>query len=128
MQKCQATYCAAIAIAAGLIAIRTAEAADNFRKLSDNEIRSKLAGMEITDDVHWAEQYMRDGSFKGFDMGRATKGTWHAQNGEFVSTTERQTRAAERSGSPATRSSFERRTDSRSKACCRSSSRASEVL
>jgi hypothetical protein len=83
MQKCQATYCAGIAIAAGLIAIRTAEAADNFRKLSDNEIRSKLAGMEITDDVHWAEQYMRDGSFKGFDMGRATKGTWHAQNGEL---------------------------------------------
>src|SRR5262245_58483812 len=83
MQKSQATYCAVIAIAAGLIATRTAEAADNFRKLSDSEIRSKLAGMEITDDVHWAEQYMRDGSFKGFDMGRATKGTWRAESGEL---------------------------------------------
>src|SRR2546423_1770494 len=56
MQKSQAIYCVAIAIAAGLIATRTAEAADNFRKLSDSEIRSKLAGMEITDDVHWTEQ------------------------------------------------------------------------
>jgi hypothetical protein len=83
MQKCQATYCAAIAIAACLIAIRAAEAADNFRKLSDSEIRSKLAGMEITDDVHWAEQYMRDGSFKGFDMGSATKGTWRVESGEL---------------------------------------------
>jgi len=83
MQKSQATYCAVIAIAAGLIATRTAEAADNFRKLSDSEIRSKLAHMEITDDVHWAEQYMRDGSFKGFDMGRATKGTWRAESGEL---------------------------------------------
>jgi hypothetical protein len=84
MQKSQPTYCALIAIAAGLIATRTAEAADKFRKLSDSEIRSKLAGTEITDDVHWAEQYMRDGSFKGFDMGRATKGrTWRAQSGEL---------------------------------------------
>ena len=83
MQNSQATCCAVIAIAAGLIATHAAEAADEFRKLSDSEIRSKLADMEITDDVHWAEQYMRDGSFKAFDMGRATKGTWRAQSDEL---------------------------------------------
>ena len=120
MQKSQATYCAVIAIAAGLIATRTAEAADNFRKLSDSEIRSKLADMEITDDVHWAEQYMRDGSFKGFDMGRATKGTWRAESGELC--------VDNGTGFPATRSSSDSRMDSCPKGCCRSSSRANEAL
>ena len=60
-----------------------AEAADSFRKLNDNEIRSKLSGMEITDDIHWAEQYMRDGTLKSFDMGSATKGKWRAHNGNL---------------------------------------------
>jgi hypothetical protein len=48
--------------------------AESFRKLNDTEIKAKLAGMEITDGVHWAEQYMRDGTFKAFHMGKANTG------------------------------------------------------
>ena len=59
------------------------QAADNFRKLKDAEIRARLAGMEITDGVHWAEQYMRDGSYKAYHMGKPTKGKWYAKDGEL---------------------------------------------
>ena|SRR2546423_6182799 len=58
-------------------------AADNFRKLSDAQIRARLAGMEITDGVHWAEQYMRDGTYKAYHLGKPSKGKWYAKDGEL---------------------------------------------
>ena len=58
-------------------------AADNFRKLKDVEIRARLAGMEATDGVHWAEQYMRDGTYRAFHMAKPTRGKWYARNGEL---------------------------------------------
>lgn len=58
-------------------------AADNFRKLKDAEIKSRLAGMEITDGVHWAEQYMRDGTYKAFHLGKPSKGKWLVRDGEL---------------------------------------------
>ena len=58
-------------------------AAGKFRKLRDGEIKATLAGMETTDGVHWAEQYMRDGSFKAFDMGKPISGKWYVRNGEL---------------------------------------------
>jgi hypothetical protein len=60
-----------------------ATAADGFHKLTQTQIRARLAGKEITDGVHWAEQYMRDGTFKAFHMGKATAGRWSAHNGEL---------------------------------------------
>jgi hypothetical protein len=60
-----------------------ATAAGGFRKLTPAQITARLAGMEITDGVHWAEQYMRDGTFKAFHMGKATKGKWYVRNGEL---------------------------------------------
>ena len=58
-------------------------AADNFHKLGDADIRAKLSGMEITDGVHWAEQYMRDGTYRVFHMGKSSTGKWYARNGEL---------------------------------------------
>lgn len=84
MQKSSATSCAIVVIAAALSATTLAEAADTFRKLNDNEIRSKISGMEIVDvEDHWAEQYMRDGSLKVFAMGKLTSGKWRVRNGEL---------------------------------------------
>jgi hypothetical protein len=45
-------------------------ATDTFRKLKEAEIKARLAGMEVTDGVHWAEQYMRDGTYKAFHLGK----------------------------------------------------------
>src|SRR5262249_32921205 len=58
-------------------------AADNFHKLRDAEIKARLAGMEITDGVHWAEQYMRDGTYKAFHLGKPSKGKWFVRDGEL---------------------------------------------
>src|SRR5215207_8653264 len=69
------------ALAVGAILAVQGLAAENFRKLKDAEIRARLAGMETTDGVHWAEQYMHDGTFKMFDMGKVTLGKWFVRNG-----------------------------------------------
>src|ERR1700694_5040164 len=71
------------ALAVGAILALPGAAAENFRKLKDAEIRARLAGMEITDGVHWAEQYMRDGTYKAFHLGKPSKGKWYAKDGEL---------------------------------------------
>ena len=58
-------------------------AADSYRKLKDAEIRARLAGMETTDEVHWAEQYMRDGTYKTFSMAKVRNGKWSVRDGEL---------------------------------------------
>jgi len=67
----------------GLVLFSDGGAADKFRKLKDTEINARLDNMEITDGVHWAEQYMRDGSYRAFHMGKATKGKWYPRGGEL---------------------------------------------
>lgn len=37
-------------------------AAESFRKLSGAQIRAKLAGMQLTDEVHYRFVYDRDGT------------------------------------------------------------------
>ena len=44
---------------------------------------ARLVKMEITDGVHWAEQYIRDGTYKAFHMGKPIKGKWYARNSEL---------------------------------------------
>ena len=55
--------------------------ADTFRKLK--EITARLAGMEVMDGVHWAEQYMRDGTYKACHLGKPSKGKWFVRDGEL---------------------------------------------
>ena len=38
--------------------------------MSDAEIRGKVTGMEITDEAHFSEQYMRDGTVRVVNLGR----------------------------------------------------------
>jgi hypothetical protein len=74
-------FALALVLSGGLVAHGLA--ADNFRKLNDAQIRARLAGMEITDGVHWAEQYMRDGTYKAYHLGKPSKGEWYAKDGEL---------------------------------------------
>ena len=60
-----------------------ATAADNFRRLTGPEIRSRLPGMEITDEVHWADVYERGGALRTYSMGRKTMGKWFIQKNEL---------------------------------------------
>jgi hypothetical protein len=72
---------AAFAAVDGTTSWATAEG--RFVKLAPGQIKAHLAGMEITDGVHWAEQYMRNGTFKAFHMGKASNGKWFVRDGEL---------------------------------------------
>ena len=56
--------------------------ADTYRKLSDAEIKSNLAGMEMS-DPHSSEQYMRDGTARVVTMGRRFIGKWRVKDGKL---------------------------------------------
>ena len=62
---------------AGLIA------AENFRKLSGAQIRAKLSGREVTDQVHYREVYERDGTFRSYAMGSKKRGKWTVQGDDL---------------------------------------------
>ncbi len=77
-------WCACRAYAPGLLcalvlltlldATALATGEDGFRTLRQTPISAQLAGNEVTDGVHWADQYMRDGTCKAFHMSKATMG------------------------------------------------------
>lgn len=63
------------------LSVASASAADSFRKLSEREIRAKVAGMEITDEVHWADLLNRDGTYVSYSMGKKPTGKWSTRDG-----------------------------------------------
>lgn len=73
----------ALAAASGGALCASSASAEDYRRLKTAEIRSRFAGMEITDGVHWADQYMRDGTFKAFHMGKQSGGKWLVRNDEL---------------------------------------------
>jgi len=63
--------------------LSVAAAAEKFQKLSGSQIRAKLAGMEITDEVHWVDVYGADGTLTTFSMGKKTIGKWSVRRDEL---------------------------------------------
>jgi hypothetical protein len=73
-----------IIVLASVFAVASAATgAEKFQKLSGAQIRAKLAGMEITDEVHWSDVYGRDGTLTTFSMGRKSMGKWSVKNDEL---------------------------------------------
>ena len=60
-----------------------ADAAEKFQKLSGSQIKVRLAGMEITDEVHWADVFATDGTLTSMSMGRRSTGKWRVQKDEL---------------------------------------------
>lgn len=73
----------AVAIGVLLFAYVPADAADGFKKLNAAQVRQRLSGMEITDGVHWAELYNKDGSLVQWAMGRKYVGSWTLDRDEL---------------------------------------------
>ncbi len=67
-------------VAAGLAIGACPAAAENFRKLSEAQIRARVAGMEIGDGVHWRDIFERNGSLVSYSMGRKTIGKWRVKS------------------------------------------------
>jgi len=72
----------AILCFAALIAI-DAVAAEKFQKLTGLQIRAKLSGMEITDEVHSADVLAANGTVTSYAMGRKSNGKWRVQNDQL---------------------------------------------
>jgi uncharacterized protein YhdP len=67
--------------AATLGASATAE--EKFQKLTGGQIRGKLGGMELTDNVHWRDLYQRNGTVMSTSMGRKRTGKWLVENDQL---------------------------------------------
>src|SRR5436305_14514785 len=75
---------AAIAVIVGVLTFGPPlDAAEKFQKLSGSQIRARLAGMEITDEAHWADVFAANGTLTSYSMGRKNSGKWHVQNDEL---------------------------------------------
>src|SRR5438046_6189544 len=81
MKKCPA---AAIAAIVGVLTFGPpVDAAEKFQKLSGPQIRTRLVGMEITDEAHWADVFVANGTLTTYSMGRKTVGKWHVRTDEL---------------------------------------------
>jgi hypothetical protein len=58
-------------------------AAEGVRKLSGAQIRAKLAGMQITDEVHYRIVFDRDGTLRNYSMGIKKAGKWTVEKDEL---------------------------------------------
>jgi hypothetical protein len=60
-----------------------AVAEEKFQKLTGGQIRAKLAGMELTDNVHWRDLYQRNGTVTSTSMGRRRTGKWRIEKDQL---------------------------------------------
>ena len=61
----------------------TAVTEEKFQKLTGGQIRAKLAGTELTDNVHWRDLYQRNGTVMSTSMGRKRTGRWRVEQDQL---------------------------------------------
>ena len=61
----------------------SATAEEQLQKLTGGQIRAKLAGMELTDNVHWRDLYQRNGTVMSTSMGRKRTGNWRVEQNQL---------------------------------------------
>lgn len=86
MAACGTMKSMIVTIAAVLSLLACGEAssaAEKFQKLSGSQIRAKFVGMEMTDNVHWADVYGSNGALKTFSMGHKRDGKWRVEKDEL---------------------------------------------
>jgi len=58
-------------------------AAEKFQKLSGLQVRAKFTGMEMTDNVHFADVFGSNGNLKTYSMGHTKDGKWRVDKDEL---------------------------------------------
>jgi|SRR5437867_9846741 len=81
MNKRLALLAAAVLCAIALEA--RAASAERFQRLTGTQIQARVAGMEITDEVHWADVFAANGTLTSYSMGRKSSGKWRVQKDEL---------------------------------------------
>jgi hypothetical protein len=74
---------AGLALLAVAILGSSAATEEKFQKLTAGQIRAKLAGMELTDNVHWRDLYQRNGTVMSSSMGRKRTGRWRVEKDQL---------------------------------------------
>jgi hypothetical protein len=74
---------AATAIAGLLVSSMDGLGEEKFQKLGGSQIRAKFVGMEMTDNVHWADVFGLNGDLKSYSMGRKKDGKWRIEKDEL---------------------------------------------
>ena len=72
-----------LALLAAATLASSAAAEEKFQKLTGTQIRAKVAGMEVTDNIHWRELYQRNGSVTSTSMGRKRTGKWRVERDQL---------------------------------------------
>lgn len=72
-----------LALLATAVWSSNAVAEEKFQKLTGGQIRAKLAGMELTDNVHWRDLYQRNGTATSTSMGRRRTGKWRIEKDQL---------------------------------------------
>jgi hypothetical protein len=75
------TAATAATVVAALASGATAE--EKLQKLSAGQIRAKIVGMELTDEVHWRELYGPGGTVTSDSMGRKRTGKWRVEKDQL---------------------------------------------
>ncbi len=66
-----------------LAGVSSANAVETFRPVKGPEIRSRLTGMEFTDEVHWALLFGHAGTLTSISMGKKTLGRWRVKQDQL---------------------------------------------
>jgi hypothetical protein len=72
-----------IATLAAFAAATGASAEEKFQKLAGAQIRAKIAGMELSDELHWRQLYERNGKVTSSSMGRKQTGKWRVERDQL---------------------------------------------
>lgn len=81
--------------AAIVVLVVPAQAEVAWRSVRGADVRALFVDHELADGVHYAYQFRSDGTFTGFSMGRAIRGTRRISGNEFCWTQQRGTAAEE---------------------------------
>ena len=73
---------AALALIASLCGGQTL-AAETFRQTRGRDISARFAGMEMTDEVHWARVFAKDGTYVSFSLGIKSQGKWRVEKNQL---------------------------------------------
>ena len=58
-------------------------AAETFRQIRGRDISARFAGMEMTDEVHWARVFAKDGTDVSFSLGIKSQGKWRVEKNQL---------------------------------------------
>src|SRR5664279_1754073 len=72
-----------VALTLTSISAKSAVAAGSAQKLSGVQIRAKISGMQLTDEVHWRDVYDRDGSLRSYADGKKRVGKWAVEKDQL---------------------------------------------